>query len=219
MLDGRLCLRSVRRMAAVALLGVSTAACSPMDDLIVSIFGRSMREQPSLGPYSQEPLRPAPGAVSFASGNFPAAQGLVNLGEAEGEPIPPPVTAMMVIMAMGNPASVPEITGMVNPVPSSAESLERGKTVYDRACVPCHGASGDGQGPVTAKGIPPWSLIAPHVGNYSDGFLYSIIRVGRGLMPGYGHQITHFDRWHVVNYLRSLQGQLPQGAVGASGDN
>jgi mono/diheme cytochrome c family protein len=219
MVDGMLSLRSLRRLAAVALLGSSTAACSPMDDLIVSIFGRSMREQPSLGAYSQAPLRPAPGAVSFASGNFPAALGEVNLGQAEGEPVPPPVTPLMVIMAMGNPAGVPEISGLVNPVPATAESLARGKQMYERGCVPCHGVNADGQGPVTAKGIPPWSLVAPHVGNYSDGFLYSIIRVGRGLMPGYAHQITHFDRWHVVNYLRSLQGQLPQGAVEASGDN
>ena len=25
-------------------------------------------------------------------------------------------------------------------------------------------------------------------------------------MPAYGHQIGHYDRWHVVNYLRRLQG-------------
>jgi prenyltransferase beta subunit len=32
-----------------------------------------------------------------------------------------------------------------------------------------------------------------------------MIRVGRGLMPSYGARITHFDRWHVVNYVRQLQ--------------
>jgi len=30
-------------------------------------------------------------------------------------------------------------------------------------------------------------------------------------MPPYGHQISHYDRWHVVNYVRQLQG--PQAAV------
>jgi hypothetical protein len=24
-------------------------------------------------------------------------------------------------------------------------------------------------------------------------------------MPPYGHQIAHFDRWHIVNYVRQLQ--------------
>ena len=27
-------------------------------------------------------------------------------------------------------------------------------------------------------------------------------------MPAYGHQIAHYDRWHVVNYVRQLQGLL-----------
>lgn len=25
-------------------------------------------------------------------------------------------------------------------------------------------------------------------------------------MPAYGHQIGHYDRWHIVNYVRRLQG-------------
>ena len=40
---------------------------------------------------------------------------------------------------------------------------------------------------------------------YSDQYIYAMIRVGRGLMPEYGSRITHFDRWHVVNYVRQLQ--------------
>ena len=34
-----------------------------------------------------------------------------------------------------------------------------------------------------------------------------MIRVGRGLMPAYAHQISHFDRWNIVNYIRVLQRQ------------
>ena len=30
-------------------------------------------------------------------------------------------------------------------------------------------------------------------------------------MPPYGHQIPNFDRWHIVNYVRQLQGR-PRGA-------
>lgn len=38
-------------------------------------------------------------------------------------------------------------------------------------------------------------------------------------MPPYGHQIGHYDRWNVVNYIRQLQGaaaspgQSPQGVA------
>ena len=42
---------------------------------------------------------------------------------------------------------------------------------------------------------------------YSDAYLYAMIRVGRGLMPEYGSRVTHFDRWHIVNYVRQLQAQ------------
>jgi mono/diheme cytochrome c family protein len=214
MADGTTVMTGLRWAGMVLVLAATTAACSPMDDLIVSIFGRSMRSQISILPYEQEPLRPAEGSVPFASGNFPGAEGEVNLGQPEGVPMPPPITPMMVLQAMGQPDAVPEITGLVNPVQPTAASLERGELMYNRYCAPCHAESGNGQGPVTQAGIPPWSVVAPHVANYSDGFLYSIIRVGRGLMPGYGHQLTHFDRWHVVNYVRQLQGGLPQAPAG-----
>ncbi len=56
------------------------------------------------------------------------------------------------------------------------------------------------------------SLLVEPVLSRTDGYRYGMIRVGRGLMPSYGHQITHFDRWHVVNYVRSLQAAASAGA-------
>jgi hypothetical protein len=41
----------------------------------------------------------------------------------------------------------------------------------------------------------------------TDGFIYGMVRVGRGIMPPYGDRIAHFDRWHIVNYVRQLQAQ------------
>jgi mono/diheme cytochrome c family protein len=95
---------------------------------------------------------------------------------------------------------------LANPVVADAASLARGEVMYLRSCAPCHGAAGDGVGPVTARGIPPFDLRTDQVQAYPDGYLYGIIRVGRGLMPAYGHQLTEFDRWHIVNYVRQLQG-------------
>jgi mono/diheme cytochrome c family protein len=191
---------------SVALIG---AGCTPMDDVISSIFGRSMREQPSFNPY--ENPRPAPeGSVPFASGNFPASPGQVNLGGPEGQIPPPAVTPFMVLQ------SDPAVTGLENPVPPDAESLQRGQEMYNRTCLPCHGPSGAGNGPVTAAGVPAFSIVEGEALDRTDGYLYSIIRVGRGAMPAYGHQITHYDRWHVVNYVLQLQGRLP-GAGDATG--
>ena len=42
----------------------------------------------------------------------------------------------------------------------------------------------------------------------SDGYIWGMIRNGRGLMPPY-NRIEEMDRWDVVNYLRGLQGKYP----------
>jgi len=196
----------LRSAAVIALVALTGAACTPMDDVMVSIFGRSMRDQPSIGTY-EDPRMPAAGSVPFASGNFPAAEGVVNLGQPEGSEIPMPVAPIDLLLSREDPDGFPNIHGLENPVAPSALSLERGGEVYDRACAPCHAINGDGAGPVTEAGVPSWSLLTDEASALSDGYIYSIIRVGRGAMPSYGHQIANFDRWHVVNYVRQLQGQ------------
>ena len=90
--------------------------------------------------------------------------------------------------------------------------------MFNRSCSPCHGTAGDGGGPVTRSGIPAFSLLSPQAASYTDGYIYTLIRIGRGIMPAYGHQITHFDRWHIVNYLRELQGPILPPAGDAATD-
>jgi hypothetical protein len=58
----------------------------------------------------------------------------------------------------------------------------------------------------------------------TDGYIFGMIRNGRGLMPPY-NRIEEMDRWDVVNYLRALQGvggrQVPVGPLappGVTGD-
>ena len=101
----------------------------------------------------------------------------------------------------GNPATADRLVN-----PSVAEStLVRGDTVFQTFCALCHGAAGAADGPVSPQlGAP--SLLTDRARAYSDGYLYSIIRYGRGLMPRYGDKIYRpLDRWAVVNYLRQLQ--------------
>lgn len=182
------------------------AGCTPLDDLMVSVFGRSMRSQPSIGTY-EGPIAPPVGSVAFSSGNFPAAPGEVNLGEPEGTAAPAPITRDDMVRALANPQEYAHIIGLENPVEPTEISLARGEQLFNRACVPCHGTTGAGDGPVTR--VAPAlvrSLLEPSTEALTDGYIYSMIRVGRGQMPQYGHQISHYDRWHVVNYLRQLQG-------------
>lgn len=194
---------------AVALLAVGSG-CTPLDDALANIaVQRSMRWQPSLNAYD-DPLPPPEGSIPFASGNFPEAPGRVNTGQPELAFIPPPVTVAQMLQ------QTPEATGGVNPVPASEASLARGEVMFNRACSPCHGTGGAGDGPVAAKGVPARSLLAPEALALTDGYIYNMIRFGRGGMPSYGHQIANFDRWNIVNYVRQLQAQAPQPAAAAA---
>jgi len=196
-----------RSWLAVLAIALAGAGCTPMDNLLASIFGRSMRDQPSIGPY-QDLRLPPPGSVPFAAGNFPVGPGVVNLGQPEGSEIPAPFTNIQVAQALANPDGFPEITGLVNPVEPTPASLARGEEMFNRSCVPCHGPAGAGDGLVAEVApIFGFSLLGEQTRALSDSYIYAIIRVGRGGMPAFGHQITHYDRWHVVNYLRQLQGQ------------
>jgi len=193
--------RTPARWGILLLVALMAGGCSPMDDVLVAVFGRSMRSQPSVGPY-EDPRLPPEGSVPFAAPNYPAAPGDVGLGQAEGSEIPPPVTQLQLLT--GAPEAAPALTA-VNPIDPTPESLARGEEMYVRSCVPCHAVSGEGDGPVTRHGVPPRSILTDEARGLSDGYLYTIIRIGRGAMPAYGHQITHFDRWHLVNYVRDLQ--------------
>jgi mono/diheme cytochrome c family protein len=81
----------------------------------------------------------------------------------------------------------------------------------------CHGDKGAQGGTVTNYiGAP--SLMTPSARGWSDGYLYSIIRYGRGVMPQYGDKIVRRDeRWAVVDYVRSLQAASPLPAAPAGG--
>jgi mono/diheme cytochrome c family protein len=112
------------------------------------------------------------------------------------------------------PALTPEAKALKNPIPRSPESEARGKYVFEIYCAVCHGK--DGMANLAAlpvakrmaeSGAPPLPLVG--VPNYTDGFLFTKIRYGKPLMPGYP-QIPPTDRWHVVNYLRTLMPGQPK---------
>ena len=111
------------RPLVTALAMTTLAGCKPLDDGMVAIFGRSMRDQRSFDPY--ENTRPAPeNSVAFAAGNWPSADGEVNLGQPEGVNIPPFTQFDLGVPGVGGPL----IQGMTNPTdPTSAASLERGE--------------------------------------------------------------------------------------------
>ena len=121
------------------------------------------------------------------------------------------------------PPTIDSMAGLVNPVPVTEASLLRGRMLYQLNCSVCHGPAGRGNGPVVPFGYPGIPIAPPAI-ERSDGYIYGMIRNGRGVMPSY-NRIEHLDRWHVVNYIRALQGRapfavdtVPLGQPGETGD-
>jgi hypothetical protein len=116
------------------------------------------------------------------------------------------------------------MAGIANPIPPDARSLLNGRKYFTINCAVCHGFEGKGDGPVVAKGFPGIPLVGPGspTPGRTDGYIWGMIRTGRGLMPSY-NRIEELDRWDVVNYVRGLQGKYtvaigPVGLPGETGD-
>ena len=190
-------LRAWRRVATCAFLATITA-CSWFTDF---------KQQPKIDPWDTAndttPFHGNPQSSVDIYGS--AAPGF----EYAREPMPQNITAM---------------ANISNPVAADSASISRGRVNFQINCAVCHGALGMGNGPVTRYGLPAPSIGAgsPAAG-YTDGYIFGMIRNGRGLMPTY-NRIEEHDRWDIVNYLRTVQGKGPvpadtsHGLPGETGD-
>ena len=114
------------------------------------------------------------------------------------------------------------MSAIANPVPPDERSLRNGHMQYAINCAVCHGDRGMGNGPMVTGGFgfPPIPIGAGTraATTLTDGYVFGIMRNGRGLMPPY-NRIEEMDRWDVVNYLRALQrdSTTPAGAFARPG--
>ncbi len=102
------------------------------------------------------------------------------------------------VLIDGQPAS--------EPAPATADSIQRGKTLFGITCAVCHGQSGDGNSPLSGFFSPrPADLTGDRVQGLPDDDLFLVITQGRGVMPGMAENLSPEERWDVINYVRSLQ--------------
>ncbi len=103
-------------------------------------------------------------------------------------------------------------SGMPAELELTAEALPafiaRGEERYNISCMPCHGRSGDGGGIAAQFGVPGVANL--HTENflsakYPDGRMFEVITKGKGVMSGYGYNISLEDRWAIIAYIRSMQ--------------
>ena len=108
------------------------------------------------------------------------------------------------------PTTLPDGTA-VNPfAPDDTTVVERGTLVFDIYCVPCHGATGQGDGLVVQHGFPrPPSLLRARTRAMDDERIFDIITNGSGTMPSYAAQILREDRWKTILHVRRLQNEPP----------
>jgi mono/diheme cytochrome c family protein len=95
---------------------------------------------------------------------------------------------------------------MANPVKPDAKSIAAGKTLFAKYCQDCHGKKGIGDG-IKAPEIktPVQNLTKPSIQGQSDGALFYKITEGRKDMPRAKKDLPDdFDRWNLVNFLRTL---------------
>lgn len=95
-----------------------------------------------------------------------------------------------------------------NPVEVSAAVLLHGQRKFNTYCSPCHDRTASGGGIVGKRAgavFQPANLHKQETLDKNDGELYSIASDGRRTMMGYRNQISDYDRWTVIAYLRVLQ--------------
>lgn len=117
----------------------------------------------------------------------------------------------MILVARAQPAPKEEwkaparAARKANPVPADEKSITAGKALYQRECFSCHGAKGKGDGSAAKDlEVSPGNLSDPKMWQQTDGALFWKITEGKKPMPSFEKTFSEEERWHVVNYIRTL---------------
>jgi mono/diheme cytochrome c family protein len=98
---------------------------------------------------------------------------------------------------------------VANPLPLTDEALARGRQVFQKNCLVCHGEAAKGDGPAVKFVQPPPAdlTVEEKHKKWTDGELFWKMTNGKKPMPAFGRKLGPNDRWAVVHYLRSLRGK------------
>jgi mono/diheme cytochrome c family protein len=98
---------------------------------------------------------------------------------------------------------------LVNPLDTAAAQskviLAEGKILYEIYCDHCHGAKGEGDGKVADKYAGVANLKGDAIKGVSEGHIFHVVTMGKGLMQPHGSQISIDNRWKIARYVKALQ--------------
>ncbi|MFQ6672388.1 MAG: c-type cytochrome, partial [Candidatus Tectimicrobiota bacterium] len=112
-------------------------------------------------------------------------------------------------------AAVAGLTLTTSAVRAVKGNPEAGKKTYEQFCLPCHGATGKGDGP-TGQYLTPkpadYSTSLPEHGDQWADYYFKIIKEGgvamdpprSPLMAPWGGQLSDDEIWDVVSYIETL---------------
>lgn len=119
---------------------------------------------------------------------------------------------------------------LTNPYKVDEELIKEGQKLYASYCAHCHGKNGKGKGSIQNAiygAVPSYSDQTPNRrGNRSmselkEGHIYQAIMYGLNAMGPHSSLIREQDRWKIVAYVQTLQGndEAKEETVDASEDN
>jgi len=97
-------------------------------------------------------------------------------------------------------------TSLKNPIEATSECMAEGKRLFENYCLICHGATGQGDGPVVQNNGPkPPAYTSDQLNNLTEGKMFHSINYGKNMMGSHASQLTPTQRWMIIRYVQTLQ--------------
>jgi mono/diheme cytochrome c family protein len=100
-------------------------------------------------------------------------------------------------------------TEIKNPLPLTKEHFEKGKGIYEKMCIHCHGEKGAGDGSMTEEKGGKYPIVPSYQSRkgLEQGKMYHTIQYGKGLMGSHASQLNQKERWQVIHYVTALMNE------------
>ncbi len=99
-----------------------------------------------------------------------------------------------------------------NPLNKDSIDMTEAERLYLVNCGICHGQKLDGKGPLFTSGVYPAAprnfMQDPVVTNMPEGQMFYSVTYGKNMMGSYASQLSSKQRWMVIAFIKSKQGNV-----------